>query len=255
MTLTRRERLEARLARRQEWAASREAKANASFSAARKLSAQIPFGQPILVGHHSERHARRDAEKITNGMLKGVEHSNMAEHHESRAHGIANQLETSIFSDDENAIQALEAKIAGMEAERAKMTLTNKLYRKGDAEGLKALGIDLERLRTSLAAKGAYWGKAPHLPYEMQNLGGNITRCRKRIEDIKRRNARTEAAEQAGGVSIEDHGEYVRVTFAEKPEREIIDALKAAGFWWGGGSWSGKRAALPAALTLAEGAK
>jgi phospholipid N-methyltransferase len=32
----------------------------------------IPLGQPILVGHHSERHARKDAEKIENGMRKAV---------------------------------------------------------------------------------------------------------------------------------------------------------------------------------------
>jgi len=32
----------------------------------------IPFGQPILVGHHSERHARRDAERIDTGMRKSI---------------------------------------------------------------------------------------------------------------------------------------------------------------------------------------
>ncbi len=28
----------------------------------------IPPGQPILVGHHSERRTRRDAQRIENGM-------------------------------------------------------------------------------------------------------------------------------------------------------------------------------------------
>ncbi|MBN8712182.1 MAG: hypothetical protein BGO12_10070 [Verrucomicrobia bacterium 61-8] len=32
----------------------------------------IPFGQPILVGHHSERRARKDAERIDNGMRKSI---------------------------------------------------------------------------------------------------------------------------------------------------------------------------------------
>ena len=48
-----------------------------------------------------------------------------------------------------------------------------------------------------------------------------------------------------------DHGpssEYVRVTFAEKPARTTLDALKAAGFTWGGGSWVGARAKLPAEI-------
>ena len=39
--------------------------------------------------------------------------------------------------------------------------------------------------------------------------------------------------------------DYARVTFPEKPTREIITALKAAGFSWGGGTWFGKAAALP----------
>jgi len=32
----------------------------------------IPFGQPILVGHHSERRARRDVERVDNGMRKSI---------------------------------------------------------------------------------------------------------------------------------------------------------------------------------------
>ena len=35
------------------------------------------------------------------------------------------------------------------------------------------------------------------------------------------------------------------MTFAEKPERTILDALRAAGFRWGGGAWIGERAKLP----------
>ena len=34
------------------------------------IADNIPLGQPILVGHHSERHARKDAEKIENGMRR-----------------------------------------------------------------------------------------------------------------------------------------------------------------------------------------
>jgi hypothetical protein len=47
----------------------------------------IPFGQPILVGHHSERHARKDAEKIEKGMRRAVEMWKAAEYWQSRAKG------------------------------------------------------------------------------------------------------------------------------------------------------------------------
>jgi protein-L-isoaspartate O-methyltransferase len=47
----------------------------------------IPFGQQILVGHHSEHHARKDAEKIEKGMRRAVEMWKAAEYWQSRAKG------------------------------------------------------------------------------------------------------------------------------------------------------------------------
>lgn len=38
-----------------------------------RITDGIPLGQPILIGHHSEKHARKDAEKIQNGMRKAVD--------------------------------------------------------------------------------------------------------------------------------------------------------------------------------------
>lgn len=47
----------------------------------------IPFGQPILVGHHSERRARKDAERIDNGMRQAVRLFETAEYWKQRAAG------------------------------------------------------------------------------------------------------------------------------------------------------------------------
>lgn len=44
----------------------------------------IPLGQPILVGHHSERHARRDAKRIESGMRRAVENWGKAEYWRGR---------------------------------------------------------------------------------------------------------------------------------------------------------------------------
>ena len=49
------------------------------------LASSIPFGQPILVGHHSERRARRDAQRIENGMKRAVMLFERAEYWEERA--------------------------------------------------------------------------------------------------------------------------------------------------------------------------
>jgi hypothetical protein len=245
--VTRRERLERKLELRREWADKAKAKADSHFNAAHKISDMIPMGQPILIGHHSERHHRRDLERIDSNMRNGIERSDMAANHISKAGGIEHALDRSIFSDDANAIEALQERIAEHEAEREKMKLVNKLYRKGDAEGLAAIGIDLEALKAKLAKTGGYWGSAPHLPYEMSNLGGRIAADKKRLEIIKQRQARSAKAEESpNGVTLEQcQSGYVRVTFAEKPAREILNALRGAGFFWGNGSWAGKNESLP----------
>ena len=51
----------------------------------RQIADGIPFGQPILVGHHSERHARKDAERIQNGMRKAVQAFETADYWKQRA--------------------------------------------------------------------------------------------------------------------------------------------------------------------------
>ena len=45
----------------------------------------IPFGQPILVGHHSERRHRKVIERAWNAMGKSIEESEKAEQYKSRA--------------------------------------------------------------------------------------------------------------------------------------------------------------------------
>jgi hypothetical protein len=52
---------------------------------AHKLLGAIPFGQPILVGHHSERRHRSDLRKIQRNEEKAREHGEIAEKYEKRA--------------------------------------------------------------------------------------------------------------------------------------------------------------------------
>lgn len=57
-------------------------RAHAAVSA---IADNIPLGQPILVGHHSERHARKDAERIENGMRKAVKAWKTSQYWKDRA--------------------------------------------------------------------------------------------------------------------------------------------------------------------------
>jgi hypothetical protein len=107
--MTRRERLERKLEKRREWAAGRQADAAAHFQASHNIFDSIPMRQPILVGHHSERAHRRALERSDNHMHKGCESADMAKLHEQKADGIAAQLERSEFSDDDDALERLQA--------------------------------------------------------------------------------------------------------------------------------------------------
>lgn len=51
------------------------------------IADNIPLGQPILVGHHSERRARRDAEKIRNGLTRSLKLWETSTYWERRAKG------------------------------------------------------------------------------------------------------------------------------------------------------------------------
>ncbi len=75
-----------RLEERAEKAGSRAA---AAFGRAHTIADGIPFGQPILVGHGSERRARRDQDKIHSAMSKGCAEQGKAERLAQAASGSA----------------------------------------------------------------------------------------------------------------------------------------------------------------------
>ena len=67
------ERAEAKAERLEELAGKRRREANAFSKAAHQISERFAMGQPILVGHHSERRARKDRERMDNAMRKAIE--------------------------------------------------------------------------------------------------------------------------------------------------------------------------------------
>lgn len=198
--MTRRERLERKLEKREEWAESRDAKSDAAYERVHAIGDGIPMGQPILVGHHSERRARRDVERMQRGMTASVEHAKAAEDHRSKAAGLRGQLATSVFSDDEDAIERLREQVAEMEAERDRVKAYNASCRRGQRD----LSLLDERQRENVAslARVAAWqlGKNGALPaYSLSNLGARIRDKQKRIEQITRERAMAEAGERGRG--------------------------------------------------------
>lgn len=78
-------RQEARAERFTGYSGKRASESAQALDEVERLAAMIPPGQPILVGHHSERRARRDAQRIENGMKRAVMLFERAEYWEERA--------------------------------------------------------------------------------------------------------------------------------------------------------------------------
>jgi hypothetical protein len=252
--MTRRERLERKLALRAEWAVKADARSERASDAAHRAVAGIPLGQPILVGHHSERRHRRDLDRMASNMDKAVAQQKLAAHHRGRAHGLSDQLDRTIFSDDPDAVEQLEAKVVELRAEQERDKALNQWWRKHKTMvGYPGMN-DVTAARIDAQIADAYsWEKQPVPRARLSNRLAKIKTAEQRIGEVKARQQRTAAAEDApNGFTITGGAEYCAVTFAEKPARATLDALKAAGFRWSGGQWCGRREALPACLTEQE---
>ena len=79
------ERAKARAERYEEWADKAQERSDAAFQRSENAVSGIPFCQPILVGHHSERTHRNAIKKSWAAMDKFVEEADKAKAHESKA--------------------------------------------------------------------------------------------------------------------------------------------------------------------------
>ncbi len=168
---TYRDRREAKAERLRSWADKREAKATAEFAKGdlREESSGIPFGQPILVGHHSERRHHNAIDKAHSATRRSIEHADKAREMRERAANIEAAAAGAIYSDDEDAAGLLRARISDLEAKRDAMKAANAAFRAKHKDALKAM-TPFERGRA-----------VPHPPYELTNLGGNLSRQRARL--------------------------------------------------------------------------
>lgn len=251
--MSRRTRLESKLEKRKDWADSRRSKSSALLARNEPYHGDIAFNtQP---GHISER------ARVIRRSDKAAEHYGVALHHEEKADGIQHQLDRSIFSDDTDAITALESHITDHEAARERIRLYNASCRRAAKSGqklgdLSILSDDQCQDLLSLVKVCPYQvrdgGAFP--AYTSSNLSGRIKADRDRIEQIRRQASRTQAATDAGGIVITRHPDinWCTITFQEKPDRDIIKALKEAGYGWGGGSWSGYLDRLPGVVVEME---
>ena len=129
-------------------------------------------GQPIfLVGPSFRKRQRGNLYKrVEQKSLAACESLNMAEHHESKAEGIQRALDKNIFSDDEDALDRLQERIAELEKKQAAMVAVNKICRNkktDQAEKEKQIresmpGIDERTMH--FQPDVFFWGKGQTFP-------------------------------------------------------------------------------------------
>lgn len=228
--------------------------AAAAHAGVSRIADAIPLGQPILVGHHSERHARRDQDRIYRGMQRAVVEDRTADDLERRAS--AAERNTAISSDDPDAEAALREKLARLERLRADMSRLNREWRRGGAAALTGV-TEEQRARIAAAVEGREsWQDArPFERYQLANLGGKIRQVRERLETLAARAAVPSSTETIGAVEVRDDADAnrVQVVFPGRPAATTIAALRRAGFRWAPslGLWQRQRSA--GALEVAKG--
>ena len=79
------DRAEDRADRFEQYSENRARDAEQARAAVDAIADNIPLGQPILIGHHSQKHAERDAKRIENGMRKAIKAFKTSEYWTQRA--------------------------------------------------------------------------------------------------------------------------------------------------------------------------
>jgi hypothetical protein len=207
----RQERLEARADRLM---TEGTAKVEAGF----KMFDAIPFGQPILVGHYSEKRDRNYRAKAGNKIDSGFAMRKEAGEVAARAAAVGS---AGVSSDDPNGIAKLTEKVAELEARQAKMKAANDAWRKaGNKAGRNAAGE---------------WIEPPYASYQLSNNNAVIRSTKARIAQLEREATReSQTVETNVGVTaIQDvDTNRVKLVFPGKPDAETIAQLKGRGFRW-----------------------
>jgi hypothetical protein len=243
---------EARRARLEAAADRAEARSNTHYERAdlREEKSGIPLGQPILVGHHSERRHRRAIERADNAMRKSIEEDKRAKELRGKAASVGLG---GISSDDPDAVDKLKEKLAKAEKSQSDMKAMNRVVRKWNKKGVthETEGADFDAYAAALsdinpafspaAARELIkpqWGNAGPIgfaPYQLSNNNAEISRLKKRIASLeKARDKETKHHSFQGVCDVIENVEENRVQFIfdGKPSAEVRGIMKSHGFRW-----------------------
>ncbi|KTD32212.1 hypothetical protein Lnau_3123 [Legionella nautarum] len=153
---------------------------------------------------------------------------------------------SSIQIDDPNACDKIDNKIEKLEAQREEMKAINKLIRKyfkngcpdispenlGEFKNLLHTEFNLNEIQIADLLEPNYYGKIIGFKrWELQNLGANINRYKKRIAEVEKTNSKTIDDEFENGIKVTiSDDQKICIHFGFKPSEEIRTLLKEKAF-------------------------
>lgn len=157
---------------------------------------QIVPGQPILVGHHSEKRHSKLIKKAQDDIRKSIEEDNKSNFYKERAENAENSKV--IYSDDPQAIIKLKEKLERLENEKA-----------------------------SIKAR-------EHSTWELTNIGATIRETKKRIERLEKlENIEFQEINFENGKVIHNKEiNRIQFLFDNIPDEDTRKILKSYGFRW-----------------------
>jgi protein-L-isoaspartate O-methyltransferase len=153
------DRAEQRADRFENYSDRRRSEAESARAAVSAIADNIPFGQPILVGHHSEKHARKHAEQIESGMRRAVRMWETSKYWESRAAGAIRAAKYKERPDVRaRRIKTIEADKRKQEREKAEVEKLLAFWSRGEISKEEALHVCNNYDRGGVTLNGErYW--------------------------------------------------------------------------------------------------
>jgi hypothetical protein len=207
------------------------------WNESKEMASVIPFGQPILVGHHSEKSDRNYRDKIRRKTEKSIESIHKAEYYEEKARAAEKNI--SISSDDPESVKKLKAKITQAEKLQEAMKQANKIIRHKitDEEKVRLLVDRFEWIDGSKAwklLKPDFCNRVGFPGYELTNNNANIRRMKQRLAELERQAGQETKERKYNGFTVVENveGNRIQIIFPSKPSEEIRAILKHNGFRW-----------------------
>jgi hypothetical protein len=211
----------ARIERYKNYSANAEGRSIEAMERADKMSSIIPMGQPILVGHHSEKADRRYREKIWNTRRRSLEEDKKAKYWERRAEAAENSK--AIHSDDPEALNKLSETVEDCEKYSEEMKRINAHYRK--TGNCLADGADPDLVLKAMKNLETWkYYKQPFPSFILSSIRARIATAKKRAEAIKR--AETVEGFEINGITAQINEGQIQVVFPWKPAEATREKLK-----------------------------